>query len=478
MTRLLQISWRTPTLAWRILTLAMVLALGFGAAVASITPGIVLAQSDLSVDPKSVSPAVGELRAGFQFVPEKSEQREPVPGIVVYEADFVRDQTPKNFADGPIEIKTLVAKTANSQQAAEQFASSRQALTTASPAWVESRVAKIGDEATGLTMEGQSADGQSAIAHLFLFRKGAMVVGITVAGLTKPTRMAEAESIAALVLRKIDPSYKNQTASSQPRPLNTQRPGANTSSGASNPSGNPTAAATTGGGQKVRVANTGGTGVRMRVEPSLKAAIAAKLADGTQLEIVGENKMADGLTWRNVRAPGDGRGWVAADYLVAVSGGSATTTTTQSSAAPAATSTTATAPASNTSASSVPTSNTNTAQSRPATGATSNAASGASASGDFLKVEVAVKQAKVKGEEQTVSITVTKDGQPVSGAAVTVKTSPTGETPEAPATDGSGKTSVSWKPTGSPGFIGVGVSALAPDGSAGVGGASFEIIKP
>jgi hypothetical protein len=472
MTRLLQISWLT---SWRILTLAMVLALGVGAAAVSFTPEIALAQSDLSVDPKSVSPSVGELRTGFQFVPEKSEQREPVPGIVVYEADFVRDQTPKNFADGPIEIKTLVAKTANSQQAAEQFASSRQALTTASPAWVESKVAKLGDEATGLTMEGQSADGQSAIAHLFLFRKGAMVVGITVAGLTKPTRMAEAEAVAAIVLRKIDPSYKSQTASSQPRPLNTQRPGANTSSGsgssgATTQTANTTAAATTGTGQKVRVANTGGTGVRMRTEPSLKGAIAARLADGTQLEIVGENKTADGLTWRNVRAPGDGRGWVAADYLVAVSGSTTTSTTTQSSAAPASTS----APA----ATSAPASNTNTAQSRPATGTTSNAASGASASSDFLKVEVSVKQAKVKGEEQTVSITVTKDGQPVSGAAVTVKTSPTGETPVAAATDGSGKTSVSWKPTGSPGFIGVGVSALAPDGSAGVGGASFEIIKP
>ena len=72
----------------------------------------------------------------------------------------MRDQTPQNFANGPIEIKSLVAKTANSQQAAEQFTSSRQALTTASPAWVESKVAKLGDEATGLTMEGQSSDGR------------------------------------------------------------------------------------------------------------------------------------------------------------------------------------------------------------------------------------------------------------------------------------------------------------------------------
>ena len=451
---------------WRTLTLAMVLAFGLSTAVTPNLPGVALAQSDLSVDPKSVSPTASELRAGFQFVPEKSEQREPVPGIIVYEADFVRDQTPKNFADGPIEIKTLVAKTANSQQAAEQFSSSRQALTTASPAWIESKVAKLGDEATGLTMEGQSADGQSAIAHLFLYRRGAMVVGITVAGLTKPTRMAEAEAIAAIVLRKIDPAYKSQTKPTQARPLNTQRPAANSSSGSgSSGSSGSTAQASnptnTSGAQRVRVANTGGTGVRMRTEPSLKAPIASKLADGTILEIVGENKTADGLTWRNVRAPGDGRGWVAADYLVAVSGGSgSTTTTTQSSSAPPA---------------STPQTQ---AQSQPATGTSSNATSGAATNANFLKVEVSVKQAKVKGEEQTVSIVVTKDGQPVSGATVTVKTSPTGETPEAPPTDGSGKTSVSWKPTGTPGFIGVGVSALAPDGSAGVGGASFEIVKP
>src|SRR6185312_3624061 len=150
-------------------------------------------------------------------------QREPVPGIIVYEADFVRDQTKANFANGPIEIKSLVAKTANSSQAAEQFASSRQALTTASPAWVESKVVKLGDESTGLTMEGTSSEGP-AVAHLFLFRRGAMVVGITVAGLTRPTRMAEAEAIAAVVLRKIDPAAKSQTGPKQARPLNTQRP--------------------------------------------------------------------------------------------------------------------------------------------------------------------------------------------------------------------------------------------------------------
>src|SRR5215217_3535293 len=221
---------RPFTIRWRFALLMLVVTLELVPFSGLATPAAVYAQ-DVTADPQAVSPVAGDLRTGFQLVPEKSEQREPVPGIVVYEADFVRDQTPKNFADGPIEIKSLVAKTANAQQAAEQFTSSRQALTTASPPWVESKVAKLGDEATGLTMEGQSADGSPAVAHLFLFRRGAMVVGITVAGLTKPTKMAEAEAIAAVVLRKMDPAARSQSGPKQARQLNTQRPPA-TNSGA------------------------------------------------------------------------------------------------------------------------------------------------------------------------------------------------------------------------------------------------------
>jgi hypothetical protein len=455
--------------------LLAVLILGLAPFSSPLRPDVASAQ-DLSADPQAVSPAATDLRTGFQFVPEKSEQREPVPGIIVYEADFVRDQTPKNFADGPIEIKSLVAKTANSQQAAEQFTSSRQALTTASPAWVESKVAKLGDEATGLTMEGQSSDGSPAVAHLFLFRRGAMVVGITVAGLTKPTKMAEAEAIAAVVLRKLDPSAKSQTGPKQARQLNTQRPpasgGGNTAaSSGSGTTVNTSASTSTGTGAKVRVANTGGTGVRLRVDASKTARVAAVLPDGTQLEIVGEDKKADGLTWRNVRAPGDGRGWVAADYLVAVSGGSGTSTA-QASAAPAAT------PA----PTPTPTTASNPPAGNSAPPAASPPAASSSANSADLKVDVSAKKAKLKpGDEQTVEIVVTKNGQPVSGAQVTVKTSPTGETPTAAATDSSGKTTVTWKPSGGSSggspevFIGVGVSALGSDGSAGVGGASFSI---
>ena len=95
--------------------------------------------------------------------------------------------------------------------------------------------------------------------------------------------------------------------------------------------------------------------------------------------------------------------------------------------------------------------------------------------GNVLKVDVNATSKDVKaGDPQTITITVTNGGQPVAGAQVTVKTSPTGETPPTAPTDASGKTTVTWNPTGS-GFIGVGVSVLASDGSAGVGGASFQV---
>lgn len=425
---------RMLTRGRRLSVVLFALLLGIAPTSIAFTPEVAYAQQDVSVDPKAASPGVGDLRPGFQFVPEKSEQREPVPGIIVYEADFVRDQTKPNFASGPIEIKSLVARTANASQAAEQFSSSRQALTSASPAWVESAVSKLGDEATGLTMEGTSSEGP-AVAHLYLFRRGAMVVGITVAGLTKPTTMAEAEAIAAVVLRKIDPAARSATGPRQARPLNARGAAPSSGSGV----GTAQMSATT-GGAKVRVANTGGTGVRLRATPSLSAAIAARLADGTVLEVIGEDKQADGLAWKNVRGgTGNNSGWVAATYVVPVTGGAAPTTTT---AAPATTS--------------------------PSTASTS--------ASETLKVEVSVKSPQVKkGEEQAVDITVSKNGQPVSGAQVTVKTSPTGETPTAPPADGSGKTRVTWNTTGAPGFIGVGVSAVGSDGSAGVGGASFEI---
>ncbi len=125
---------------------ALALSLGFVPTAAPAAPAFAQSQ-DFSVNPQSASLTAADLRPGFTLDPSKTETREPVPGITVYEADFTRPQTSQNFKDGPIEIKSLVARTPSSQQAAEQLSSSRQALVTASPAWTESKVAKLGDEA-------------------------------------------------------------------------------------------------------------------------------------------------------------------------------------------------------------------------------------------------------------------------------------------------------------------------------------------
>jgi polysaccharide biosynthesis protein PslG len=69
------------------------------------------------------------------------------------------------------------------------------------------------------------------------------------------------------------------------------------------------------GGPVVRVANTGGEGVSLRAQPSAGSPRLALVPEGGRLEVMGEDRAAEGRTWRNVRQPGGPVGWVAADYL-------------------------------------------------------------------------------------------------------------------------------------------------------------------
>ncbi len=286
------------------------------------------------VDPQKVSLRETDLRPGFKRDQDKTGSREPIPGIKVYEADFVRDRSRDNLSSGPIEVKSLVARTTSEQQAKDQYASSRQALLGADPKWNEAGVAQLGDDATGLTAYG-SMEGGSGVAHLFLFRRGSMVVGITVAGLEKVTRMAEAEALAAVVLRRIDPEYAMKKAPAVSRSLNTQPPGSSSSSSSSSPSSSsstsrtssPPASSPSGSsststqqspGQRIRVANTDGVGLRLRTGPGTTYSVASVLPEGTILEVIGNDQQAGGRTWKNVRAPGDVKGWVAGEYTVVV----------------------------------------------------------------------------------------------------------------------------------------------------------------
>lgn len=66
----------------------------------------------------------------------------------------------------------------------------------------------------------------------------------------------------------------------------------------------------------VRIANTGGDGVFLRRTPRSSDKLVAWM-DGTVLQIVGEDREAEGTVWRHVKDPKGNIGWVPSQYLTA-----------------------------------------------------------------------------------------------------------------------------------------------------------------
>ena len=69
---------------------------------------------------------------------------------------------------------------------------------------------------------------------------------------------------------------------------------------------------------QVRVNGTGAAGLFLRKAPSRSAEVVKTLNDGTVLDIVGNNKTAEDVEWRNVRDSDGNEGWVSAGYVVPV----------------------------------------------------------------------------------------------------------------------------------------------------------------
>ncbi|MCC6176967.1 MAG: SH3 domain-containing protein [Chloroflexi bacterium] len=67
---------------------------------------------------------------------------------------------------------------------------------------------------------------------------------------------------------------------------------------------------------RLQVANTDGQGANLRREPSSDGEKLTTLPDGTAVDVIGPNREAEGLTWRNVQESGGQSGWIAASYLV------------------------------------------------------------------------------------------------------------------------------------------------------------------
>ena len=66
---------------------------------------------------------------------------------------------------------------------------------------------------------------------------------------------------------------------------------------------------------RVEVYGTGTQGANLRAQPGLRGTVLRSVPDGSQLTIVGENEVADGITWRHVQAEDGGTGWLALEVV-------------------------------------------------------------------------------------------------------------------------------------------------------------------
>jgi hypothetical protein len=63
------------------------------------------------------------------------------------------------------------------------------------------------------------------------------------------------------------------------------------------------------------VRGTGGSGARLRSQPGNNGPILTVVPEYTPLVVTGPDRQADGIVWRNVRAPNGLEGWIAASFV-------------------------------------------------------------------------------------------------------------------------------------------------------------------
>ena len=68
-------------------------------------------------------------------------------------------------------------------------------------------------------------------------------------------------------------------------------------------------------GESARVANTNSRGVNLRAAAGERTARIKVVPEGTRLELLGPEQLADGVVWRNVREPGGATGWVSVSFI-------------------------------------------------------------------------------------------------------------------------------------------------------------------
>jgi uncharacterized protein YraI len=356
------------------------------------------------VDIKTLAIVKADLQRGFEVVPDRTVSEERPDGVAVYDVTFSRERTAENLANGPFEIRSGVARTAQVEDAVLQLESTKEAFL--SEGWAETGVPGLGDEALGLT---QTTDGEGGqIAHFsYLFRKGSYILMIGTRGRPEATKLSDAVGLAIIVSGRLDKAL----ASSAPAPA-----GASTGT-----------TARQGSGERAKVIGADGGSVNMRAEPSTTATVVTQVAEGTVLDIVGPNRDADSRTWRNVRS-GDKTGWIASNFLETVAAPTAPAAAPPAPAAPSPSPVPAGSAPSNEEADQPEESDEPEAAEEtppPPSAPTATPTPVANdltfrGTGNGIVVEATMLSKSLSSGHQQVKIKVTRNGGPVSGAFVEV----------------------------------------------------------
>lgn len=393
-----------------------------------------------AVDIKSLALTKADLKPGFEVVPDRTVSEDRPDGVAVYDVTFARERTPENLASGPFEVRSGVARTAKVDDAVLQLESTKEAFL--GEGWKEAGVPPLGDETVGLT---QTTDGEGGkIAHFaYLFRKNAYILMIGIRGRPEAVKLNDAVGLAIVVSGRLDKAL---------------------GAGAPPASGGPGARV---GGERVRVIGADGGSVNMRAEPSTGAAVVTQVAEGTTLDVVGQNRDGDGRTWRNVRNGADS-GWIAATFLETIAAAPTAAPSPTPAAGPSRTTTTAPAepPAGEAAdgeegdgeeVGELPPQD---AEPSPTPGPARPGAAPAGGdntfrgSGNGIVVEGSIRDKNLQGGKQLVKVRVTRNGGGVSGAFVDVIARLDARrfrAIKADPTNNDGWTEVEWEMEGPPG---------------------------
>jgi len=381
-----------------------------------------------TVDIKTLALTKADLQRGFEVVPDRTVSEERPEGVAVYDVTFARERTAENLAAGPFEVRSGVARTAKVEDAILQLESTKEAFL--GEGWTETGVPALGDETLGLTQETDGEGGK--ITHYsYLFRKNAYIMMIGIRGRPEAVKLNDVVGLAIIVSGRLDKAL-----------------GAPAPAGGAPASGSTTRQGT---GERVKVVGADGGSVNMRAEPSTSATVVTQVAEGTTLDIVGQNRDAEDRTWRNVRSGSD-TGWIVATFLETVTPPAPTAAPSPPPAAPA--------------AEDVPEGEEPSAEgelppqeSGPAPTPTPTAAPVANdttfrGSGNGLNIEASVREKNLQGGKQLVKVRVTRNGGGVAGAFVDVTARLDARryrAIKADRTNNDGWTEVEWEMEGPPG---------------------------